>query len=168
MSSIAMPTIWVFEVPNQLRNCGRAQVWFEISFVGRVFRGDAIDPAHCVATPEIHSSFDGIGDCARSLNEFTVDVYNVQITVGCIGEVARTKPGIGGGHEFPLLLFGSAARKKADSIRRQDIAMNQASTHLSSKQIAAVFLGELIAGIDRATAGSGKVPPSHLGRRIQW
>ena len=40
--------------------------------------------------------------------------------------------------------------------------MDQVTTHVSSKQIATVFLRKLIAGVDGAAAGGGKVPPRHL------
>src|SRR6266851_2019711 len=118
----------MFQVLDQLRNAGGTEVGFEISFVRETVRGDAIDSAQGVAAPEIHGSLDGIGDRAWSLNEFAVHVDYIKIAVGRVGEIARTKPWIGRGQEFPLPLFGRAAGNESDAIGRQDIAMDQVST----------------------------------------
>src|SRR5712692_80821 len=87
MSRLAVPAIRIFEVLDQLGNAGGAQVGFEVSLVRRVFRRDAIDSAHRVAAPEIHGSLESLGDRARSLNEFAVHVYYIEIAVGVLGKL---------------------------------------------------------------------------------
>src|SRR5947209_3210990 len=117
MSGIAAPAVRIFQVLDEFRNARSAHIWFQVSFLRRLFRNDTINPPQRVAAPEIQGFLDRLRNGFRRLNDFAVDIGDVQISVRPVREITRSEPGIGGSQKFALLFFWSAAGGEGDALR---------------------------------------------------
>src|SRR5436190_17923849 len=163
-----MPSIRVLKLLNQLGGGGWTQLRFEVALSQRFVRNDPVDPSQSIAAPKIHVLFDSLGDGLRRLDKFPGHIDDVEIAVRGVGEVAGTKPNVGGSQKFPVLLFRSATGNEAGSLETKQIAMDQIPTDISGKQVIAVLLWEGITRIDRSSRCSRKVTSHNLSGGIQF
>src|SRR5262245_14468705 len=104
-----MPAVRALQKLNQLDGAGSSPVRFQISGTSRMVGHDAVDPAQRIAVVEIDFFAEFLGDRFRRLDDLTVNVGEVEIAVGRIGEVAWPKPYVGRGQELHVLFRAAGA-----------------------------------------------------------
>jgi hypothetical protein len=94
MGRLAMPSVGARELCNEFRDRSLSEIWPQIAGPLRMIRHDAVDPALIDAAPEIHVFLDLFRNRLRRLDEFAIDIGNVQIAVRRVSEIAGAKPDI--------------------------------------------------------------------------
>ena len=134
--------------PTSSAELGGAQVGLQVAATLRVIRNDAIYPAKRIAVIEIDLFANLLGNRFRRLNDLSVDIGEVKVSVRRIGEITGTKPDIGGGQELHLLR--RAMRGEGRAVREEDVTMYQVSADIAGEDISGVLLGKGVAAVDGA------------------
>src|SRR5262245_60684907 len=161
------PAVRMRQQANEFRSSRLSQIRSYGLRFWRISRHDAVDASHRVAAVKVHILLELFGNRFRRLDELAIHVHDVEVSVRAAGKVTGPEPGIRGCQELPVLFLWRALRQKAHTVRNKDVAMNQVGADVSGKQVAAIFLGKGIAGIDGPAGGCGEVSSHHFSGGIE-
>ena len=134
---------------------------FNIVVTERFVWNDPVNAAHRIALVKVDLLANLLGYRFRRLDHVPVDIHDVQIPVGSVGEVARPKPYVGGREELNFVL--GAMRGECGTVGSEHIAVNQIAADITRKDISAVFLRENIAEVNSAAGRRSKPAAELLG-----
>src|SRR5579884_231020 len=89
-----MPSIRIRQQLHQFARTCASQPGLQVAFARRMVRRDAVNPPHRVSVVEIDFPPDLLWYRLRSFNHLSVDVGDIEISVGRIREVAWTEPNV--------------------------------------------------------------------------
>src|SRR5260370_16751149 len=156
-----MPAIGMPERADQLVDRCGAQIGLESRRDFRLARHGSVDPTKRVAAAEVHIFVDRLWNRFRRLDEFAIDIGNVEIAGGGVGEIADARPRVGGREDLDAISGAMGGERNA--IRGEDIAVHQIAIYIAGENAADVLGRKRIAGISGAATGGGEVSANFFG-----
>ena len=125
-----------------------AEVRFEIALTQRMVGHDPIDPPHRVAIIEIDLLANLLRNGLRRLDHLAIDVGDVEIAVGGVGEIAWPEPHVRGSQKLYILF--PAVSQESGAILAKNVAVDQIAADVAGEDVAGIFFRKCIARVDRA------------------